>query len=49
MVLFWLTRLGGKINYKLEFWREKVESKGFKLCRNKTEYVEHKFGNRTNK
>ena len=28
---------------KLEIWREALESKGFKISRNKTEYMEYKF------
>ena len=29
---------------KLEFWREALESKGLKISRNKTEYMECNFG-----
>ena len=28
------------VNAKLEIWRETLESKGFKISRNKTEYIE---------
>ena len=31
------------VNAKLEIWREALESKGFKISRNKTEYMEWKF------
>lgn len=31
------------VGRKLEVWRETLESKGFKLGRTKTEYVEFKF------
>nr|XP_009609243.1 uncharacterized protein LOC104103071 [Nicotiana tomentosiformis] len=33
----------GEINAKLEVWRQTLESKGFKLSRPKTEYLECKF------
>ena len=29
-----------EVNAKLEFWREALESKGLKISRNKTEYME---------
>ncbi|XP_019248770.1 PREDICTED: uncharacterized protein LOC109228041 [Nicotiana attenuata] len=32
------------VNERLEIWRHTFESKGFKLSRTKTEYVECKFG-----
>ncbi|XP_070002230.1 uncharacterized protein [Nicotiana sylvestris] len=31
------------VNTRLEVWRQMLESKGFKLCRSKTEYLECKF------
>ncbi|KAG5590762.1 hypothetical protein H5410_041276 [Solanum commersonii] len=31
------------VNVKLEVWRQTLETKGFKLSRTKTEYVECKF------
>ena len=31
------------VNTKLELWRKNLESKGFKLSRKKTEYMECKF------
>ena len=31
------------MNTKLELWRNNLESKGFKLSRKKTEYMECKF------
>ena len=34
------------VNGKLEMWREALESKGFHLSRNKTEYMECKFNKR---
>ncbi|XP_075086344.1 uncharacterized protein LOC142169047 [Nicotiana tabacum] len=33
----------GGVNAKLEVWRQTLESKGFKLSRSKTEYLECKF------
>nr|XP_009773737.1 PREDICTED: uncharacterized protein LOC104223905 [Nicotiana sylvestris] len=33
----------GAVNERLEVWRQAVESKGFKLSRTKTKYVECKF------
>ncbi|KAF3638374.1 Tropinone reductase 2 [Capsicum annuum] len=33
----------GDVNDKLELWRQTFESKGFRLSRTKTEYLEHKF------
>nr|XP_018633176.1 uncharacterized protein LOC108948481 [Nicotiana tomentosiformis] len=33
----------GGVNTKLEVWRQMLESKGFKLSRSKTEYLECKF------
>nr|XP_016477660.1 PREDICTED: uncharacterized protein LOC107799102 [Nicotiana tabacum] len=35
----------GGVNEKLEFWRQTLESKGFKLSRTKTEHLECKFSN----
>ena len=35
------TRAG--VNTKLELWRQTLESRGFRLCRAKTEYMECKF------
>ncbi|XP_070009793.1 uncharacterized protein [Nicotiana sylvestris] len=37
----------GGINEKLEVWRQTLESKGFKLSRTKTEYLECKFSDVT--
>ena len=34
----------GGVNERLEIWRHALESKGFKLSRTKTEYLECKFG-----
>ena len=34
---------GGSMNGKLEVWRQTLESKGFRLSRSKTEYLECKF------
>ena len=34
------------VNRKLEMWREALQSKGFRLSRNKTEYMECKFNKR---
>ncbi|KAM3216003.1 hypothetical protein P3L10_025443 [Capsicum annuum] len=34
---------GGGVNDKLEVWRQTLESKGFRLSKNKTEYLECKF------
>ena len=31
------------VNAKLKIWREALESKGFKISRNKTRYIECKF------
>jgi len=31
------------VNDKLEVWRQTLESKGFRLSRSKTEYLECKF------
>ena len=31
------------VNDKLEVWRQTLESKGFRLSKNKTEYLEYKF------
>ncbi|XP_019251332.1 PREDICTED: uncharacterized protein LOC109230270 [Nicotiana attenuata] len=39
------TRSG--VNARLEVWRQTLESKGFKLSRTKTEYLECKFSNDT--
>ncbi|XP_059310768.1 uncharacterized protein LOC132062156 [Lycium ferocissimum] len=33
----------GGVNARLEVWRQTLESKGFKLSRTKTEYLECKF------
>ncbi len=33
----------GGVNDKLEVWRQTLESKGFRLSRSKTEYLECKF------
>ena len=33
------------VNDKLEVWRQTLESKGFRLSRSKTEYLECKFNN----
>ena len=35
------TRVG--VNVKLELWRQTLESRGFRLSRAKTEYMEYKF------
>jgi hypothetical protein len=42
------TRAG--VNTELEMWRRTLESKGFKISRSKTEYMEYKFsiGRNTN-
>nr|XP_016436653.1 PREDICTED: uncharacterized protein LOC107762784 [Nicotiana tabacum] len=40
-LLFALTRAG--VNERLEVWRQTLESKGFKISRSKTEYLECKF------
>ena len=32
-----------QINAKLELWREALESKGLKICRNKIEYMNCNF------
>ncbi|XP_070014490.1 uncharacterized protein [Nicotiana sylvestris] len=45
IVLIDETRCG--INWRLEVWRQALESKGFKLSRTKTEYVECKFSDVT--
>ncbi|XP_070018740.1 uncharacterized protein [Nicotiana sylvestris] len=37
----------GDVNERLEVWRQTLESKGFKLSRTKTEYLECKFNNVT--
>ncbi|XP_019257170.1 PREDICTED: uncharacterized protein LOC109235491 [Nicotiana attenuata] len=37
----------GGVNEMLEVWRQTLESKGFKLSRTKTEYLECKFSNGT--
>ncbi|WP_288845549.1 reverse transcriptase domain-containing protein, partial [uncultured Paraburkholderia sp.] len=34
-----------RVNTKLEAWKEALESKGFKISRNKTEYMEYYFSN----
>nr|XP_009761835.1 PREDICTED: uncharacterized protein LOC104213957 [Nicotiana sylvestris] len=41
IVLIDETRIG--VNARLELWRQTLESKGFKLSRTKTEYLECKF------
>ena len=33
----------GGVNDKLEVWRQTLESKGFRLSRSKTKYLECKF------
>ena len=33
-----------RVNAKLEQWRQRLEFRGFKLSRNKTEYLECRFG-----
>ena len=35
------------VNQKLELWRETLESKGFRLSRNKTKYMICNFGTTT--
>nr|XP_016443519.1 PREDICTED: uncharacterized protein LOC107768872 [Nicotiana tabacum] len=45
IVLIDETRSG--INARLEVWRKTLESKGFKLSRTKTEYLECKFSDGT--
>ena len=35
-----------EINTKLEIWRNALESKGFRLSRNKTEYMHSNFTNK---
>ncbi|KAF3669880.1 putative pre-mRNA-processing factor 6-like [Capsicum annuum] len=43
-VLFYLSdETRGGVNDKLELWRQTLESKGFRVSRTKTEYVECKF------
>nr|XP_009618780.1 uncharacterized protein LOC104110918 [Nicotiana tomentosiformis]XP_016501536.1 PREDICTED: uncharacterized protein LOC107819876 [Nicotiana tabacum] len=37
----------GRVNDKLEVWRQTLKSKGFKLSRTKTEYMECKFSMET--
>ncbi|KAK4710207.1 hypothetical protein R3W88_004720 [Solanum pinnatisectum] len=32
-----------KVNARLEVWRQTLESKGFRLSRTKTDYLEYKF------
>ena len=32
-----------RVNARLEIWRQTLESKGFRLSRTKTEYLEYKF------
>ncbi|KAG5621087.1 hypothetical protein H5410_006305 [Solanum commersonii] len=41
MVLINETR--NKVNARLEVWRQTLESKGFRLSRTKTDYLEYKF------
>ncbi|GMQ11846.1 hypothetical protein CsSME_00054325 [Camellia sinensis var. sinensis] len=36
------------VNTKLEIWRKALESKGFRISRTKTEYMECKFSNSNN-
>ncbi|XP_070049343.1 uncharacterized protein [Nicotiana tomentosiformis] len=38
-----IDEMRGDVNKRLEVWRQVVESKGFKLSRTKTEYLECKF------
>lgn len=38
----------GRVNTKLEIWRQALESKGFRISRTKTEYMEYKFNNSNN-
>nr|XP_009800188.1 PREDICTED: uncharacterized protein LOC104246132 [Nicotiana sylvestris] len=45
IVLIDETRIG--VNARLEVWRKTLESKGFKLSRTKTEYLECKFSDGT--
>ncbi|XP_070002725.1 uncharacterized protein [Nicotiana sylvestris] len=45
IVLIDETRSG--VNARLEVWRQTLESKGFKLSRTKTEYLECKFSDET--
>nr|XP_009757270.1 PREDICTED: uncharacterized protein LOC104210150 [Nicotiana sylvestris] len=42
------TRTRGGVNARLDVWRQTLESKGFKLSRSKTEYLECKFSNERN-
>ena len=37
-----------RVNTKLEIWRKALESKGFRISRIKTEYMECKFSNSNN-
>ncbi|XP_070034800.1 uncharacterized protein [Nicotiana tomentosiformis] len=37
----------GSVNERMEVWRQALESKGFKLSRTKTEYLECKFSDVT--
>uniref|UniRef100_A0A1S3Z9A6 Reverse transcriptase domain-containing protein n=1 Tax=Nicotiana tabacum TaxID=4097 RepID=A0A1S3Z9A6_TOBAC len=37
----------GGVNKRLEIWRQTLDSKGFKLSRTETEYMECKFSNGT--
>jgi len=41
IVLVDKTRTG--VNAKLELWRQTLKSRGFRLSRTKTEYMEYKF------
>ncbi|KAL4189875.1 hypothetical protein AMTRI_Chr08g209200 [Amborella trichopoda] len=47
IVLIDETRNG--VNTKLELWRDALESKGFKISRTKTKYMESKFSNNRNR
>ncbi|XP_070006864.1 uncharacterized protein [Nicotiana sylvestris] len=39
-----IDEIRGGVNERLEVWRQALESKGFRLSRTKTEYLECKFG-----
>lgn len=39
----------GGVNVKLEIWRQTLESKGFRLSKTKTRYLEYKFSDVTHK
>lgn len=38
-----INETGDKVNNRLEIWRHTLESRGFKLSRMKTKYLEYKF------